>query len=292
MSTLTIRHLTIYRYGRPVTFGEHRMMLRPRDSHDQRVIEARLDIRPQPASLHFIVDDFGNQVGIARFSDRAQELCVDSVVSVEQSPPLVSGRDLSNHADRFPFDYSADERADLMLCFARDPVRSLVDPGDPVGAWARSFLPADGLIGTFELLTALSQAIHGAFRYRRREAKGVQHPAETFRLGHGSCRDFAMLMIDAARALGLAARFASGYLILASDQHGSTHAWAQVYLPGPGWVDFDPTSGSVGKEKLVTVAVAHDPQHTLPLHGTYMGTASDALGMDVRVTTQSSGGHG
>ena len=173
-----------------------------------------------------------------------------------------------------------------MLYLERNPVDSHSDPDDEVARWAHEFLPTDESIGTFELLTRLSQAIHSNFRYRRREAKGVQRAVETLRLGHGSCRDFAMLMIDAARALGLAARFASGYLILSSDEHGSTHAWAQVYLPGPGWVDFDPTSGSVGKERLITVAVAHDPQHTLPLHGTYVGFASDSLGMDVKVFTQ------
>jgi transglutaminase-like putative cysteine protease len=288
MATLTIRHSTTYRYLRPVSFGEHRMMLRPRDSHDQRVIEASLIIRPQPTSLLFVVDDFGNQIGIAQFSGCAQEFCVESVVCLIQSPPRVSARDLKEHADRFPFDYSADESADLAPCLARVPADSVSDPDDEVACWARKFLPPDGSIDTFELLTQLSHAIHYTLRYRRRDAKGVQLPVETLRLGHGSCRDFAMLMIDAARALGLAARFASGYLILSSDEHGSTHAWAQVYLPGPGWVDFDPTSGNVGKERLVTVAVAHDPQHTLPLHGTYLGFASDSLGMDVKVFTEAS----
>jgi hypothetical protein len=288
MSTLTIRHITSYRYLRPVAFGEHRMMLRPRDSHDQRVIEASLKIHPQPTSLLFVVDDFGNQIGIAQFSDCAQEFSVESVVCLKLSPPRVSVHDLEEHADRFPFDYSADESADLSLCLERVPADPLSDPGDEVACWARKFLPPDGSIGTFELLTQLSHAIHCTLRYRRRDAKGVQQPVETLRLGHGSCRDFAMLMIDAARALGLAARFASGYLILSSDEHGSTHAWAQVYLPGPGWVDFDPTSGSVGKERLVTVAVAHDPQHTLPLHGTFVGSASDSLGMDVKVFTEAS----
>jgi transglutaminase-like putative cysteine protease len=288
MSTLTIRHLTTYRYLRPVAFGEHRMMLRPRDSHDQRVIEASLKIHPQPTSLHFVVDDFGNQIGIAQFSDCAQELRVESVVCLKHSPPRISVGDLEGHANRFPFDYSADESADLSICLERIPADPLSDPDDEVARWARKFLPPNGSIGTFELLTQLSQAIHCTFRYRRRDAKGVQQPAETLRLGHGSCRDFAMLMIDATRALGLAARFASGYLIRQSDEHGSTHAWAQVYLPGPGWVDFDPTSGNVGNERLVTVAVAHDPQHTLPLHGTYEGYASDSLGMDVKVFTEAS----
>jgi transglutaminase-like putative cysteine protease len=119
-------------------------------------------------------------------------------------------------------------------------------------------------MGTFELLTRLTQVIKHGFRYRRREAKGIQEPVETLWLGHSSCRDFAMLMIEAARALGFAARFASGYLAVPLDEphepmggsaRGSTHAWAQIYLPGSGWIDFDPTSGVIGKSDLVTVAV-------------------------------------
>ena len=147
------------------------------------------------------------------------------------------------------------------------------DPGDEVGRWARQFLPASGSIGTFELLTRLSQGINHGFRYRRREAKGIQQPVETLRLGHGSCRDFALLMIEAARSLGLAARFASGLSRrparrseepASGSARGSTHAWAQVYLPGTGWIDFDPTSGSVGKARSVTVAVVRDPAPRAP----------------------------
>ena len=134
------------------------------------------------------------------------------------------------------------------------------------------------------------------FLYRRREAKGIQQPVETLRLGHGSCRDFAMLMIEAARSLGFAARFASGYLAVPLDDpkeltsgsaRGSTHAWAQIYLPGTGWIDFDPTIGSVGKIGLVTVAVVRDPRHAIPLHGTFIGVPSDHLGMEVQVSVTS-----
>jgi transglutaminase-like putative cysteine protease len=143
----------------------------------------------------------------------------------------------------------------------------------------------------------LSEGIHHGFRYRRREAKGIQLPIETLRLGHGSCRDFAMLMIDAARSFGLAARFASGYLAVpllddpqeptSGSGRGSTHAWAQIYLPGAGWIDFDPTSGSVGNTGLVTVAVVPDPRHAIPLHGTFFGFPSDQLGMEVQVSVMS-----
>jgi transglutaminase-like putative cysteine protease len=289
MPTLTIRHVTTYRYRRPVAFGEHRMMLRPRDSHDQRVVEASLEINPEPRSLRFVQDAFGNHVGIARFSGRSKELWFESIVCLEHSSSDAADLDLEDTAKTFPFDYSADEMPDLARCIERHQP----DPGNEVGRWARQFLLPGGSIGTFELLTRLSQGINLGFRYRRREAKGIQQPVETLRLRHGSCRDFAMLMIEAARSLGFAARFASGYLAdpldhpeesMSGSARGSTHAWAQIYLPGPGWIDFDPTSGSVGKIGLVTVAVARDPHHAIPLHGTFIGFPSDHLGMEVQVS--------
>ena len=287
MPFVTIRHVTIYRYRRPVAFGEHRMMLHPRDSHDQRVIQADLRISPEPRDLRFVRDAFGNLVGIARFSRRSNELSFESVVCVEHSPRV--GFVLEDAGGSFPVCYSIDELRDLAPYLERHQV----DPIDKVGEWARQLLLASGAIGAFELITRLSQAIHLGFLYKRREAKGIQPPIETLRLGHGSCRDFAMLMIDAVRSFGLAARFSSGYLALpVSDSQkptsdtarGSTHAWAQVYLPGAGWIDFDPTNGGVGHIGLVTVAVAPDPRHAIPLHGTFFGFPSDYLGMEVAVS--------
>jgi transglutaminase-like putative cysteine protease len=292
MPTLTIRHVTTYRYRRPVAFGEHRMMLRPRDAHDQRVIEASLEISPEPTSLRLVQDAFGNHVGIARFSGRSKELWFESVVRLEHASSDVANLNLEDHAGTFPFHYSADEMPDLARCIERHQP----DPGNEVGRWARQFLPPGGTIGTFELLTRLAQGIKHRFRYRRREEKGIQEPAETLRVGHGSCRDFAMLMIEAARSLGFAARFASGYLAvpledpeapMSGSARASTHAWAQIYLPGTGWIDFDPTRGSVGKIGLVAVAVVRDPHHAIPLHGTFVGFPSDHLGMEVQVSVTS-----
>ena len=292
MPTLTVRHVTTYRYRRPVAFGEHRMMLRPRDSHDQKVIETSLEISPQPTSLRLVQDAFGNHVGIARFSGWSRELWFESVVRLEHAFSDVANLDLEDDAGTFPFHYSADEMPDLARCIERHQP----DPGNEVGRWARQFLPTGATIGTFELLTRLARGINQGFRYRRREAKGIQQPAETLRIGHGRCRDFAMLMIEAARSLGFAARFVSGYLAVPLDDpeapmsgsaHGSTHAWAQVYLPGTGWIDFDPTRGSAGKIGLVAVAVVRDPHHAIPLHGTFIGLPSDHLGMEVRVSVTS-----
>ena len=292
MPLLTIRHVTTYRYRRPVAFGEHRMILRPRDSHAQKVIEANLQISPKPTSLRLIQDAFGNHVGIARFSGRAKDLCVESTVRIEHSPLDAADFDLEDVPRTFPIQYSADEMPDLAHCIERHQP----DPGNELGRWARQFLPPGVSTNAFELLNRLSQGINHGFLYRRREARGIQQPVETLQLGHGSCRDFAMLMIESARALGFAARFASGYLAVPSDEPeepasgstgGSTHAWAQIYLPGTGWIDFDPTRGSAGTIGLVTVAVVRDPRHATPLHGTYIGFPSDHLTMEVQVRVTS-----
>ncbi len=292
MPTLTIRHVTTYRYRQPVAFGEHRMMLRPRDASDQRLLEASLQISPEPESLHFVQDGFGNHLGIARFSGRSKELSFESTVCVEHSPPDIATLDIEDYARTFPFGYSAADMPDL----ARYIERHHPDPGNEIERWARRFLPAGGSVATLELLASLTQNIKDGFRYRRREARGVQAPLETLRLGHGSCRDFAMLMIEAARTLGLAARFASGYLAVPIDYpeewvsgsaRGSTHAWAQIYLPGMGWIDFDPTSGKAGKTELVTVAVVRVPHDAIPLHGTFFGFPSDHLCMEVEVIVRS-----
>jgi len=291
MPVVTIRHVTTYRYWQPVAFGEHRMMLRPRDSDDQRLLHATLEITPEPTSLRFVQDAFGNHVGIARFSGRSKELRFESTVWLEHSPLDASRIEVEDYAKAFPFDYRADEMRDLACCIERHHP----DPEDDVSSWARQFVSSQGATGILELLTRMTQGIHRQFRYRRREEKGIQEPLETLRLGQGSCRDFAMLMIESARALGLAARFASGYLATPLDHeeptgaggHGATHAWAQIYLPAAGWIDFDPTTGDVGKKNLVVVAVVRDPSHAIPLYGTFIGFPSDPIGMEVNVSVQS-----
>ena len=117
------------------------------------------------------------------------------------------------------------------------------------------------------------------------------------KVGSGSCRDLAVLMIAALRTRGIAARFVSGYLHLPDDDDdgavgGNTHAWVQVYVPGPGWVDFDPSGGVVGNKNLIRVAVAPDAREAIPLQGTWFGTAADhrAMKVAVKVTTAATAG--
>jgi transglutaminase-like putative cysteine protease len=288
MPALTIKHITTYRYKQPVGFGEHRMMLRPRDGHDQAVIDARIVITPTPTSIRRTQDAFGNHVDVAHFADRAKKLRFESTVRLDHSHADFRDLDIEESARTYPFVYSAEELPDLVHLIERKSF----DLDCQVARWARSFLRKERPTNTHELLIDLTQGIRRTFKYARRHEKGVQTPAQTLALGRGSCRDLAMLMIDAARSLGMAARFVSGYLHIPGERHrggGHTHAWAQVYLPGPGWVDFDPASGIVGNRDLVRVAVVRDPRQAIPLHGTFMGSASDYLGMQVEVVVTSDG---
>jgi transglutaminase-like putative cysteine protease len=293
MSFLAIRHVTTYRYANPVNLGDHRMMLRPRDSHDLRLLGTRLNIEPQPSSLRWLYDVFGNSIAIASFSGSTTQLRFESAIELEHFESTGSDCPLETYAETFPFSYSADEVPDLTRCIERhysDPLRE-------VDLWARRFERTDGRSNTLPLLTAMTQFVkQSGFKYIAREAEGVQIPAQTLRLRSGTCRDFALLMMEGARALGLAARFVSGYVYspAADDGNtihgGSTHAWVQIYLPGSGWMEFDPTNGIVGNRDLIRVAIVRDPSQAVPISGSWTGKGTDFLGMSVEVSVTSQRG--
>jgi len=285
MPLLTVRHVTTYRYRQPVSFGEHRMMLRPRDSYDQKLIDTNLAITPQPVELRWVHDVFGNCVALARFSGRGEELCFDSTIRLDHSPTNALDFQLEDYARQYPFSYGSEEQPDLL----RSIERQYIDPNRDVDRWAHQFLRRGGSTGTREMLAAMANAIKERFTYVVRDEMGTQDPSVTLKLGSGSCRDFALLMMEAARALGLAARFVSGYLYVPDKEApgrvggGATHAWLQIYLPGAGWVEFDPTNGIVGNRDLIRVGVARTPQQAVPLSGTYWGEPDDELGLEVSV---------
>jgi len=283
MALLTVRHLTVYRYSEPVELGEHRMMFRPRESHDLRLVSTRLTITPFPTSLRWLHDVFDNSLAIATFEGETSELRFDSCLTLEHFEIPLPNYPLEEYARTYPFQYDDDELPDLaqgMRCHY---------PGHDVAAWAEKFLDPSGSGGTIDLLRSMTSAIRQDFRYQRRSEKGIQSPGETVQCRQGSCRDFALLMMEAVRCLGFAARFVSGYIFVPDVEEseitcgGATHAWMQVYLPGAGWVDFDPTNNIIGNRNLIRVAVAWDPKQVLPLWGTYAGPASAFLGMDVSV---------
>jgi transglutaminase-like putative cysteine protease len=289
MPLLTIHHKTEYRYVRPVAFGEHRIMLRPRDGHDLRVLASRLDIVPQPMRLRWIHDVFGNSVAIALFDERSDTLSFTSTVTVEHNPSEEFALTPDDPAYFYPFLYDSEEFPDLQHFIA--PQYS--DPNGELAAWARRFLDDEAPTPTFKILSSMTHGIRDTFSYRKRHEQGTQHPLDTLQTGSGTCRDYALLMIEALRRLGIAARFVSGYLFLAGDRvnsylgGGSTHAWVQVYLPSAGWIEFDPTNGIVGSRDLIRVAVARDPRQAIPLHGVYLGAADAFREMEVSINVVS-----
>ena len=285
MTIYRVHHLTTYRYLQPVAFGEHRMMFSPREGHDQHLLESTLRISPEPATLRFSDDALGNRVGVAHFSAHATSLVFESRIRVEQWRSHPAGFNIEDRAMTLPVGFEAEELSDLRPFL----IRRHPDPDGALDAWTRSFLRVDEATRSIELLTGMIHGIRRGLTYVRRHEKGIQTPGETLRRGSGTCRDFTELMIEALRLLGLPARFVSGYLYVPdrdrTEVHGggSTHAWVQVYLPGAGWIDIDPTNAILGNEGLIRVAVAREPSETLPLYGSYSGSRSDDLGMEVMV---------
>jgi transglutaminase-like putative cysteine protease len=286
MPVVTIRHTTVYRYAAPVTFGDHRLMFRPRDSHDLRLLETGLQISP-PANVRWLHDVFGNSIAVASFLEPAQELQLISTIRLEHFPGIALEFPLEPYARHHPFSYSAEEVPDL----GRTMERHYPDPDHRIDEWAHRFIAGPGETDTQALLVSITAAIREELRYEAREAEGTQTPIETLDRASGTCRDFALFMMEAARSLGFAARFVSGYLYDdGAVGGGATHAWVQIYLPGGGWVEFDPTNALIGGQKLVRVAVTRDPSQAVPVAGTWTGAPSDFLGMTVDVQTMPQGG--
>ena len=279
---LSIVHTTTYRFARPVRFNPHRLMLRPRGSYDLRVVEHTLTCTPQ-AELSWSQDVFGNLVSTAAFADAADTLVIASRLVVETSAEAwpVFAIDPSAHA--YPYPHPPDEPIDL---------GALLTPADAdpaVEAWARGFIwstPTD----TLSLLKDLNAGVLAAAAYRPREEEGTQSAAQTLALASGSCRDLAALFIDAARHLGFGARAVSGYLFDPTDSEAAvadtTHAWAEVYLPGAGWIAFDPTHGRVGGGGLIPIAIGRFNGQVMPVVGSYVGGPEDSLGMTVAVRAE------
>ncbi|MEO8807322.1 MAG: transglutaminase family protein [Burkholderiaceae bacterium] len=282
-----IVHTTIYHYQQPVSFGEHRVMFRPRDSHDLRVLATDLEVSPE-SIVRMIQDPHSNSVALVQPLESAAELKIICSFTIEHAHTNNLELPLAPSAEVFPFAYSVEERFDLEH-YLRPHYD---DPGGHLTAWARQFIRTDGLTGTRDLLVKMNQYIRDNFNYAARDEQGTQTPQETLKLSTGSCRDFALLMMEAVRRLGIATRFVSGYLydpaLDGGDADdtvgaGATHAWLQAYLPGAGWVPFDPTNNLLGGNQLIRVGVARDPSQAAPIAGSWYGEAGDYLGMTVSV---------
>ena len=282
MSLLTVSHSTVYRYREPVQLGEHRLMFHPRASHDLRLIQTRLVITPQPSHVRWLHDSFDNSVAVATFDGSTTGLSFESTVALEHFETTVLEYPLEEQARTYPFSYSDEDLPNLARALAQHY------PAEAVAPWALQFLDRSHSTETMAMLRAMTRGIRDQFTYVRRPEKGVQTPDQTLRSKRGSCRDLAVLMMEAARSLGVASRFVSGYVYTPERSGlsggGATHAWMQAYLPGAGWIDFDPTNSIIGNRNLIRVAVAWAPEYVLPLWGTYSGPPGAFLEMDVNVS--------
>jgi len=282
-----ITHTTEYRYAKPVEFGEHRLMFRPRDSHDLRVLATDLQVEPPARDIRMVQDAYENSVALVRPHSPAESLKFTYLFTVEHTGSRALDLPLSPGAENHPFEYSAEDR--LALAPYLTPYH---DADETLMAWARGFIRTDGPTGSRELLVDMTRTIRETMAYQPRDEEGVQSPGETLALQRGSCRDFAMLMIEAVRRLGYAARFVSGYVYTPhldapageNSLPAATHAWLQVHMPGAGWIAFDPTNNLIGGTDLIRVGVARHAGLASPVSGTWTGAPADYLGMTVAVS--------
>ncbi len=284
---LNIHHRTVYRYELPVQFGLHHLRLRPIEDHHQRLFDFQLQITPTPR-LRWGRDLFHNIITFSEFNHSSSELVIESSSRVEVSNHNPFDFFLSPEAVEYPFFYPEEERPAL------EPFLLPLYPEDQrmIHSWMRPFLDLEGRAKTLDFLLAINRTIPRMFSYVRRPEIGIQSPSQTIHLRSGSCRDFALLLMETARTCGIAARFVSGYLVNFSPHEmnsfavGAMHAWTQLYLPGAGWLDFDPTSGILTGLDHVRVAVGRTPQDATPIQGAFSGNPGQFQYIDVDVKVQ------
>jgi len=281
MQRYKILHRTYYNFSAPVWLEQHTLRLRPRESHELRIESSDLKITPT-AMLRWHRDVENNSVAIATFNEQTSQLLIENEIIIQQYNQAPLDFLVASYATEYPFAYTHE---DWMVLSPYMNFPGQTDIGQ-LPEWLAPLWQAGDRIQTFALLQRLCIHIQQSFTYRVREEPGVQTPAETLSFGTGSCRDFASLFMAAARHLGLAARFVSGYLHAepSSANYGSTHAWAEIYLPGAGWTGFDPTSGELAGSAHIAVAVARLPELVPPVAGSFVGPPGVSLDVGVWVT--------
>lgn len=283
MPAVTITHTTCFRYRNAVSLWPHRLMLRPRETRDLSLTSFDLEISPE-ARIDWSHDVAGNAIATAHFHEMTESLLIRSHARVDLRAPVWPVFPIAAHAASYPFQYSVDDRTDLGAL----ALPQYVDHAGRLPRWAEEFVMARST-DTLSLLKDISNGVTARICYQSRETEGTQGPLETLDRGRGSCRDFAVLFAEAVRTLGFGARIVSGYLYnptgdeLGSADAGSTHAWVEVFVPGAGWVSFDPTNRSVGSINLIPVAVARKIEQVAPVTGSFSGRPTDMISMDIRV---------
>ncbi|QPF88949.1 transglutaminase family protein [Bradyrhizobium commune] len=287
-----ITHVTTYRYARPVSFGTHRAMFLPRRGACARLLD--WSAKTDPASkIHWVTDARSNVVTVMEFGEPSSALTFTfQVRGVFFGIKGIESFPLDARADQVPVQYSPDEWTDL-AGYLRPHAD---DPDGNLAAWTKSFVSGDQ-DETTDVLRRILRTFRESFSYQSRETEGTQPPGETLLTRAGTCRDYAWLMIEVLRRLGFAARFVSGYLYdqaldggaVGMTGSGATHAWVQVFLPGAGWLDYDPTNQINAGFDLIPVAVARHPGQAVPLAGSWFGDAKDYQGMSIKVAVHKIG---
>ncbi|MGM0741976.1 MAG: transglutaminase family protein [Pseudomonadota bacterium] len=290
MACLDIVHTTTYRYRHAVSLGPHRLMLRPRETRELRLRSYALSITPT-ALVTWAHDVAGNAIATAVFDGPTDHLEIESSASVELTAPAWPVFAIAASAAQYPFVYAADEWTDLGPL----TIPQYDDADGHLARWVDDFVMARST-DTLSLLKDISNGVFTQISYQSRDDEGTQSPIETLDRRWGSCRDFAVLLAEAARRLGLGARIVSGYLtdpemgLVGSADSGSTHAWAEVFIPGAGWIAFDPTNRSVGSQNLIPVAVGRDIHQIVPVSGSFSGARGApcdlSVGVAVRIAAQ------
>jgi transglutaminase-like putative cysteine protease len=284
MKRIRIIHETAYIYREPVRFAPHRVLMRPREGHDLRIAGSRVEIEPT-AEVRWMRDVEGNSVAILTFSEPATKLRLLAEIDVDLFDDERVECLIDPSARLFPFQYAPDEQVELV------PYRLPSYPYDGTALfhWLQALYQPGQVVDTFDLLERLNTHIYKSLRYIPRDDPGVQFPSDTLTKGTGSCRDYAVLMMEAARYWGFAARFVTGYIQMSEGQHGATHAWTEVYLPGAGWRGFDPTNNKRAGSEHISVAVAREQEKASPLSGSWFGPANafERLEVSVQVIAQS-----
>jgi transglutaminase-like putative cysteine protease len=283
MQRYQILHRTYYNFAASVQLGPHTLLLRPREDHELRIESALLETTP-PATIRWHRDVEDNSVAIATFSDPCRQLQIESRSIVQQYNQAPLDFVVADYATQYPFAYRPEEAS--VLAPYRQGAQPLAGEREALARWVAKVWQQGEAIQTYALLQRLALRIQEALVYGRREEPGVQAAATTLARSGGSCRDFAFLFMEAARHLGLAARFVSGYLNSPPSalDLGATHAWAEVFLPGAGWKGFDPTLGKIVGPDHIAVAVARLPESVPPVAGTFVGPAQASLDVGVWVT--------
>jgi len=278
MKQIRILHQTAYFYRAPVQLGPHRALMRPREGHDLQIVAAKLEITPQ-AHVRWLRDIYGNSITVLTFGEPTQQFSLQSDITVMLQDESSVECLLDPSATSYPFQYAANEQVEIV------PFRlpSYPHDGPAVQKWLLDLYQPGQLINTWDLLDKLNTRIFKSFQYRYRPEYGVQLPCTTLNLGSGSCRDYAVFMMEAARHWGFASRFVTGYIQMAEGQHGATHAWTEIYLPGAGWRGYDPTNNKRAGSEHVSVAVAREQDKASPLSGAWEGPADAFDRMEVSV---------